>query len=77
MKHLYKVGLQLSDMFISELDIEKSMIRYTIRDKISGQLIEPEHYVPFTVNENEQKVEFNGGRYIAIGLAALINQVLS
>lgn len=77
MTHLFKVQLQHSDMFVKEIDFEKTMIRYQIRDKLSGNLMEAELYVPFFINEVEQKVEFSGGRFIAIGLAALINQVLN
>ena len=77
MTHLFKVPLQHSDIFVKEIDLEKSMIRYQIRDKISGNQMESESHVPFFVNETEQKIEFSGGRYIAIGLAVLINQVLT
>lgn len=76
MTHLYKVGLQFADMFIRELDTEKNTIRYTIRDKVSGQLLEPEVNVPFIINELEQKIEFSGGRFIAIGFAAIIAETL-
>lgn len=77
MTHLFKVQLQHSDMFVKGIDLERSMITYQIRDKITGQSIESETTVPFFINEVEQKIEFSGGRYIAIGLAALINQVLN
>lgn len=77
MTHLFKVQLQHSDMFVRGIDLEKSTITYQIRDKNTGQSMESETTVPFFINEVEQKVEFSGGRYIAIGLAALINQVLN
>lgn len=77
MIHLFKVQLQHSDLFVKELDLERSMIRYQIRDKVTGNIMEPETNVPFFINEVEQKIEFSGGRYIAISLVALINQVLN
>jgi hypothetical protein len=77
MTHLFKVPLQHSDMFVKGIDLERSIIQFQVRDKLTGNLLEPEQNVPFFVNEVEQKVEFSGGRYIAIGLAALINQVLN
>lgn len=76
MTHLFKVQLQHSDMFVKEIDLEKTMIRYQIRDKLNGNLMEAESYVPFFINEVEQKIEFSGGRFIGISLAALINQTL-
>jgi len=77
MTHLFKVQLQHSDMFVRGIDLEKSTITYQIRDKNTGQSMESETTAPFFINEVEQKVEFSGGRYIAISLAALINQVLA
>ena len=77
MAHLFKVQLQHSDMFVRMIDLEKSKIQYSVRDKLTGNLLEPEQNVPFIVNEVEQKVEFSGGRYITIGLAVLINQNLA
>lgn len=77
MTHLFKIPIQNSDMFVKGIDIEKNLITYQVRDKLTGNLLEPEQTVSFTINEVEQKVEFSGGRYIAIGLAALINQVLA
>ena len=78
MTHLFKVPLQHSDMFVKAIDLEKSSISYQIRDKITGIQMESETLAaPFFINEVEQKIEFSGGRYIAIGLAALINQVLN
>jgi len=77
MTHLFKVQLQHSDMFVRGIDLEKGTITYQIRDKNTGQSMESETTTPFIINEVEQKVEFSGGRYLAIGLAALINQVLA
>jgi hypothetical protein len=77
MTHLFKVQLQHSDMFVKGIDLEKSTITYQIREKDTGKSMESEITVPFFINEVEQKIEFSGGRYIAIGLAALINQVLN
>lgn len=76
MTHLFKIQLQHSDMFIKELDIEKNMIRFQIRDKNNGTLMEAESYVPFIINEMEQKIEF-GARFIAVGLANHIIQILN
>lgn len=75
MTHLYKVPLQNSDLFVREIDLDSYRIRYEIRDKITGSLMESPSYVPFTVNEQEQKIEFNG-RFIAIGLVGIISHVL-
>lgn len=41
-KVLYKVPLEHSDLFITHVDLEKATITYTVRDKESGRLLEPE-----------------------------------
>jgi hypothetical protein len=76
MTHLVKVQLQHSDMFVKILDLEKNLITFQIRDKISGILLEPETTLPFVVNELEQKIEF-GARYIQFGLAQIISNYLN
>lgn len=76
MTHLVKIQLQHSDMFVKTLDVEKNLITFQIRDKITGNLLEPETTLPFTVNEMQQKIEF-GSRYIALGLAQIISQHLN
>lgn len=76
MTHLYKVSLQHADMFIRELNLENNTIRFEIRDKNTGVLMEPEIVSKFMVNELEQKIIFAGGRFINIGLAILIGETL-
>jgi hypothetical protein len=71
MTHLVKIQLQHSDMFVRSLDIEKNLITFQIRDKITGHLLEPEITQPFVVNDPEQKIEF-GARFIHIGLAQIV-----
>lgn len=73
--HLYKVQLQNADMFVKDLDFNSQMIRYQIRDKSTGALMESESHVKFEINEVEQKIEF-GSRFINLGFAILISDVL-
>lgn len=73
--HLYKIQLQMSDMFVKELDFNTQMIRYQIRDKSTGVLLESESYVKFDINDVEQKIEF-GSRFINLGFAIMISDTL-
>lgn len=41
MKHLIKIPLQLSDLFVEALDRELKTITYSVRDKEKGLLMEP------------------------------------
>jgi hypothetical protein len=79
MTHLVKIPLQSADMFVRELDFEKNVITYQIRDKLTGQLIEAETTSEFKVNgfddRPENKIEF-GSRYIQFQLALYIHGVL-
>jgi hypothetical protein len=70
MRHLFKVPLQNSDMFISEITDEH--ITYTIRDT-QGNLLEPESTSEY--KEVNGKVEF-GNRYIQTDYFNHIKNVL-
>lgn len=65
----------MSDMFVKELDFNTQMIRYQIRDKSTGALLESESYVKFDINDVEQKIEF-GSRFINLGFAIMISDTL-
>lgn len=70
MKHLFKVPLQNSDMFVSE--ITDKHITYTVRD-VKGNLLEPESTSEYV--EVDGKVEF-GTRFIQSEYFDYIKQVL-
>ena len=72
MKHLVKVCLQNSDMFVS--NIENNKITYEIRDKVSGKNLEAIKTSTFTVSE--QKIDFDN-RFIALPLFNYLNQILN
>lgn len=67
MRHLFKVELERSDLFIESLD--NDFIVYEVRDKESGKLLEPKH---------RSKVEFGGdrilfdNRHLMMGLANVV-----
>ena len=70
MKHLFKVPLQNSDMFVSS--ITDKHITYTVRD-VKGNLLEPESTSEYV--EVDGKVEF-GNRFIQSEYFDYIKQVL-
>lgn len=72
MTHLYKIQLQLADLFISK--ITDTHIHYEIRDKETGKLIEPAKVSPYTVHEG--KIHFDM-RFITVELAARIVELLN
>jgi hypothetical protein len=44
--HIFKVQLDLSDMFIYNIDVDKKLITYEVREKDNGHLLEPRHNAP-------------------------------
>lgn len=73
MLHLYKICLQRADLFISELDLEKKFIAYTVRDKMTGNTLEP-HFKSNLLIEDKQ-VTFDS-RYIDLNFAKHIEAIL-
>jgi len=73
MIHLFKIELQLSDMFIRELLFDTNTIWYQIRDKQTGALLEPESKQKFEIQGD--KITF-GSRFIHINLAKYVNNIL-
>lgn len=41
--HVFKIPLDRSDLFITEINREKASITYEVRDKDNGHLLEPRH----------------------------------
>lgn len=70
MKHLFKVPLQNSDMFVSEITNEH--ITYTVRDA-KGNLLEPESTSEY--KEVDGKVQFDN-RFIGTDYFNHIKQIL-
>lgn len=44
--HVFKITLDLSDLFIHSIDMDKQIIIYEIRDKNNGVLLEPRRSAP-------------------------------
>jgi len=61
-------------MFVKSIDFDKQLIDYSIRDKDTGNLLEPSSVTPFTIDGN--KVNF-GSRFIALDYAKGIQQLLT
>jgi hypothetical protein len=74
MTHLFKIPLQNSDMFVKSIDFNTKLIDYSIRDKETGNLLEPSSITPFTIDGN--KLNF-GSRFIALEYAKIIQQLLT
>lgn len=72
MIHLFKIQLQNSDMFISE--ITEDTITYSIREKENGRLLEPAKQSRYTTGPDTY-IHFDN-RFIDINLANYIGETL-
>ena len=61
-------------MFVKSIDFNTKLIDYSIRDKHTGNLLEPSSITPFTINGD--KIEF-GARFIGLQYAQAIQQILT
>jgi hypothetical protein len=74
-KHIFKVQLINSDLFISGVDLINKTLTYQLRDKYSGKLLEPEFKnSKFTVNSSQAHFD---SRFINLDLLTHIQQVLN
>lgn len=74
-KVLYKVPLEHSDLFITHVDLEKATITYTVRDKESGRLLEPESVDSKITITPDGKANFDN-RWLAVQVLPYIAQQL-
>lgn len=74
MKHLFKVSLQHSDLFVSAVSTDKNTITWQIYDK-TGKPMEPEKTEKYVVHNNE--MIFDKNRSLPLALAETINQTLN
>jgi len=74
MIHLFKVQLQHSDMFIKRLSFTTKMIVYSIRDKVTGNLLEPVKVSKFE-EASDGTIKFDE-RFIATPFAKYIQETL-
>lgn len=72
--HLFKVNLNLADIFISELDLSKGVIAYSVRDKETGILLEP--HLESKLLVNDKQVMFDS-RFIDKNYAKHIEETLN
>ena len=57
MRHLYKWRCEFSDVFVSTIDGEQ--ITYTVRDKVTGILMEPPRKSKYVVDEIKKMIYFD------------------
>lgn len=74
MTHLFKIPLQNSDMFVKSIDFNTKLIDYSIRDKNTGNLLEPISITPFTIDGD--KITF-GSRFIGLEYAKAVQELLT
>lgn len=74
-KVLYKVPLEHSDLFITNVDLEKATITYTVRDKENGRLLEPESVDSKITVTPDGKANFDN-RWLAVQMLPYIAQQL-
>lgn len=73
MKHLFKVPLNLADLFIEKVTEEE--ITYSVRTKDTGELMEPRRTTKYLINEQTKRVHFDM-REVPVEMLQLIYQVL-
>ena len=59
MKHLQRVPLPNSDMFISDINTDLMEIQYEVREKDTGKLMEAMQVVKMSMSEDNNKVHFD------------------
>lgn len=73
--HLFKLSLQLADLYIHSIDFSKNEIKYEVRDKEEGKLMEPVRLSKFTTNKDQ--FIFDANRTIDLNLAKHIQNTLA
>lgn len=73
MKHLFKVPLNLADLFIEKVTEEE--ITYSVRTKDTGELMEPRRTTKYLINEQDGMTHFDN-RFISVQQLQFIYQVL-
>lgn len=71
--HLFKVCLTHADLFISSLDLSINSIEYTVRDKETGNLLEPHFKSKLAMNDKQ--ITFDH-RHIDLRFAKHIEETL-
>jgi hypothetical protein len=66
--------MQFADVFVDKID--QTEISYSVRDRISGVLVEPRRSTKFIVNEADGNVHFDS-RFISIPHFQKIYQTLA
>lgn len=75
MTHLFKIPMTFADMFIRSISDDESEICYEVRDKETGNLVEPRRTTPFIINELNKRVHFDA-REIPLDQFVLIYNTL-
>lgn len=73
-KHLFKIPLLHSDMFVEAIDVVGKTITYELRQKEEGGLLEPKKTSPYTEYNNQLHFDM---RFIDLTVAQKILQTLS
>ncbi len=74
-KHLFKIPLEFSDLFVRELCFTTNKIVYQIRDNLTGIAKEPERIDKFNIEDG--KIWFEKSRNIDLNLAKYVSSILS
>ena len=75
MTHIFKIPMQNSDMIINNIDFNNNTIQYHIRDKQTGNRLEPDRQSDFEISDN--KIRFDNIRFIDYNVANQISQLLN
>jgi hypothetical protein len=74
MTHLFKVQMRFADVFISKIDDQE--VSYEVRDKDTGNLVEPRRSTKYIINDATKMCHFDNREIPLVQFQHIYNVLL-